>query len=87
MRPIYLLQWNLYNMLVARTIELKHLNQCWTLEGINPRAMKVSAGQNLGMRGNHGEIQPVSPLSSLGLNDRNDRFTDLGFTVLRPHIL
>lgn len=63
MRSIYLLQWNLYNILVVGTIELKHLNQYWTLEGINPMAMKISAG-------NHGEIQPVLLLSLRGLNDK-----------------
>lgn len=57
-------------MLVVGTIELKHLNQYWTLEGINLMAMKMSAGQNLGVHGNHGEIQPVSPLSLRGLNDK-----------------
>jgi len=46
--------------------------------------MKISAGQSLGRRG---EIQAMLPLRSLGVNDRKDKFADLGSAVLRPHIL
>lgn len=87
MRPIYLLEWNLYNILVVGIIELKHLNQCWTSEEINHAAMKISAGQSLGVLGRRGETQAALPLRSFGLNDRKDKFTDPGSTVLRPHIL
>ena len=77
----------MYNILAVGTIELKRLNQCWTLEEINHAAMKISAGQSLGALGRHGEIQAALPLRSFGLSDRKDKFTDLGSTVLRPHIL
>lgn len=69
------------------TIELKHLNQCWTLEDINRVAMKIFAGQSPVALGSRGETHATSPPPSLGLSDRKEKFTDLGSAVLRPHVL
>lgn len=84
---MYLLEWNLYNLLVVGATELKHLKPRWTLEEINHEAMKISTGQSLGVLERHSEIQAALLLRAFGLNDRKDKSTDPASAALRPHIL
>lgn len=84
---MYLIEWNLYNLLVVGATELKHLKPCWTLEEINHEAMKISTGQSLGVLGRCSETQAALLLRAFGLNDRKDKFSDPASAAHRPHIL